>query len=72
MSGLDLGDEVDCLVAVRCDADDLEAWVMLQLRLERFREEAVVIVVHEQDAHGWIGGGSRHRWVEYRRSPVAA
>ena len=59
----DLGDEPDGLLAVRCDAYDLEPWVVLQLRMKSFREEAVMVVVHEQDAHGVIGGGSRHRWL---------
>ena len=59
----DLGDEPDGLLAVRCDAYDLEPWVMLQLRMKGLGEEAVMIVVHEQYAHGVIGGGSRHRWL---------
>ena len=63
MSGSTSATRWTASLAVRCDADDLEPWVMLQLRVERFREEAVMIVVHEQDAHGAIGGGSRHRWL---------
>jgi len=58
-------DEAGSILCIGRQADDLEARILLQPRLEGGGEEAVV--VQEKDSHGLGGGGSRHA-PEYRRS----